>query len=253
MKRIIGRTIIGMAAAIIALTSCAKDDTLRRFNVTMCNMTDGRLTSDQGNIFNIVEQTCPGKVDTMHRVLVNCDILRQTEGTTNEYDIRLNQLFSVLTKEAVTASSNPSDATMGNDPIHLEDLWVSGGYINMSIIIPIKTGSVQKHLINLLFSDDETKDNTFKFTIRHNAYGEVLGADNSDKMLVRQYVSFPVSKLIGQDSAIIELHWKRYKAIPGGLSSETEDTMITRGYLKSEFEQAPSNITARSIPYDIAD
>ena len=42
-----------MAAAIIALTSCAKDDTLRRFNVTMCNMTDGRLTSDQGNIFNV--------------------------------------------------------------------------------------------------------------------------------------------------------------------------------------------------------
>lgn len=248
MKRLTFKTIFGIAAAIMALTSCAKDETLRYYNVTMGNVVDGRFVSDQGNIFNVTEQLCPEKIDTMNRVLVNCDILRQTAGTTNEYDVRLTQAFNVLAKETVAASSNPSDETLGNDPIHLENLWISGGYINMSIIIPVKTTGGRKHLINLVFSDDDIKDNTYRFTIRHNAYGEVLGLNNGDKMLVRQFVSFPIAKLINKDSANIDLRWKGYKTIPGGLSSESEDYIFNRGYLKSDFEQVPARVTGKNIP-----
>lgn len=244
MKRTISRAFIGIAAAVLALASCQKEEELRRFNVTMGNIVDGRFVSDQGNTFNIVEQLCPARLDTMTRALLNCDVIRQTAGKEKEYDIRLTQIFSVLTKDVLYKSSEPSESTLGNDAIHLEDLWISGGYMNMSIIIPVKNGvGGRKHLINLVHDDTDMKDNTFIFHIRHNAYGEILGANNSDKTLVRQYVSFPVSSVINQDSAMIELHWKGYKAFPGGLSSETEDYRVQRGYLKSEFEQVPTTIT----------
>ena len=249
MKRLTFNTILGIAAAIMALTSCAKDDTLRYYNVTMGNVIDGRFVSDQGNIFNIVEQQCPEKIDTMNRVLVNCDILRQTAGTTKEYDVRLTQVFNVLSKETVAASSNPSNETLGNDPVHLEDVWISGGYINMSIIIPVKSTGERSHLINLVFSDDDIKDNTYRFTIRHNAYGEILGLNNDDKVLARCFASFPIAKLINQDAAKIDLRWKGYKTVPGGLSSETEDYILNRGYIKSDFEQVPAKVTAKNLSF----
>lgn len=249
MKRLTFKTIFGIAAAIMALTSCAKDDTLRYYNVTMGNVIDGRFVSDQGNVFNIVEQMCPERIDTMNRVLINCDILRQTAGTTNEYDVRLTQVFNVLSKETVAASSNPSEATLGNDPVHLEDLWISGGYINMSMIIPIKATGGRGHLINLVFNDDQTQEDTYRFTIRHNAYGDVLGLDNADKVLVRYFVSFPIAKLINRDAAKIDLRWKGYKTVPGGLSSETDDYILNRGYLKSDFEQVPAKVTGKNMSF----
>ena len=87
MKRING-ILITLAAALLVLSaaSCAKDDTLYYNNITMGNIVDGRIVSDQGNTFNIVEQLCPARLDTMTRALVNCDVIRQTAGKEKEYD-----------------------------------------------------------------------------------------------------------------------------------------------------------------------
>ena len=58
--RIFRTTILTIAAAAMALAaaSCQKDDTLYYNNLTMGNIVDGRFVSDQGNTFNIVDQTC---------------------------------------------------------------------------------------------------------------------------------------------------------------------------------------------------
>ena len=50
--KVIAKSIIFIMAAIAALTSCKKDDTLRYYNNTMGNVVDGTFTSDQGNIFS---------------------------------------------------------------------------------------------------------------------------------------------------------------------------------------------------------
>ena len=52
----IRKTIICMAAAATALASasCQKDDTLAYNNMTMGNIVEGKIVSDQGNKFNIV-------------------------------------------------------------------------------------------------------------------------------------------------------------------------------------------------------
>ena len=102
MKKIT-KTLIAIAAGltVLAAASCSKDDTIRYNNATMGNVVNGKFTSDQGNIFNVVEQNCAGKLDTMKRAFVICDVLSQSEGSTTEYDIRLNYMVPVMTKKAI--------------------------------------------------------------------------------------------------------------------------------------------------------
>ena len=106
MKKIT-KAIIAIAAGITAFAaaSCTKDDTIRYNNATMGNVVNGKFTSDQGNTFTIVDQTCPGKLDTMKRAFVICDILTQKTGTENEYEVRMNYISPVLTKDAIFTSS----------------------------------------------------------------------------------------------------------------------------------------------------
>ena len=85
--------IIAAAMIILAAISCKKDETLRNNNVTMGNVVDGMFVSDQGNIFNVVENPCKGDILAAERSLVVCDVLNRTKGgESNEYDIRLNRI-----------------------------------------------------------------------------------------------------------------------------------------------------------------
>ena len=53
--------IITIAALLFAAASCKKDDTLRYNNVTMGNIEGETIVSDQGNIFNIIENASAGQ------------------------------------------------------------------------------------------------------------------------------------------------------------------------------------------------
>jgi len=118
MKKI-NRIIIAMVAGIASLASCQKDETLRYNNATMGNVVNGQFISDQGNRFNVVEQICAGKLDTMKRAIIICDVLKAAEGKNDEYDVRLRQMAKVLDKTPVAAA----DATEGDiavcDPVHI--------------------------------------------------------------------------------------------------------------------------------------
>ena len=93
---------LGITVLSLASVSCAKDDTLYYSNLTMGNIVDGKFISDQGNIFNIEEQECTGNLESLSRAMILCDVLKKTEGSENEYDIRLIDFVSVLEKDALT-------------------------------------------------------------------------------------------------------------------------------------------------------
>ena len=165
MKKI-AKSIIIIATGILAIaaTSCKKDDTIRYNNATMGNVVNGIFTSDQGNIFNVVEQTCPGKLDTMKRAFVICDVLSEKAGTENEYEVRLNYISSVLTKDAIFTSSLTKE--MVNDPIVLQSYWVSGGYLNIYFAIPVVSDSKVVHYINFEYEDNASEaEGTYTITV----------------------------------------------------------------------------------------
>lgn len=240
MKRIIIFIVAGIAA--LAAVSCDKDNTLRYNNLTMGNVVDGRFVSDQGNTFNVVEQTCKGRLDTMERAIILCDVLYQEEG--GDYAVRLNNMQKVLTKSPIKSSETSDENILTNDPLILSDMWVSGGYINVQITIPVKIESTQPHTINLMFDDADHTEGTYGFTLLHNAGGEVLKSDesNNDMYLANAYASFPITSIITEENAKIRLSWKSYKINSQYMvSSETIDETFEFDYIKGAFEQAPAS------------
>lgn len=255
---IITKTIIGIAAAIVALSasSCSKDDTIRYNNATMGNIVNGKFVSDQGNTFNIIEQNCPGKLDTMKRAYIVCDVLNAVNGSEDEYDVRVNYIAPVLTKAPVTQSGITEEALNANDPIILQSLWISGGYVNIYLTIPVLEKNGKQHMINFVYDDTlEAKEGDYTFAIRHNAQGEILkegNADNSKMVLAGAYASFPLSEIITEDAAKLNIKWNSYKIIdPGIIQYQTEELSVERLYTKDVDSQVPSNTATYSMLSDI--
>lgn len=246
---------IAALAAATLIASCQKDDTLQYNNSTMGNIVDGRFISDQGNIFNIVDQTCAGELPSMERAFVVCDVLNRTEGgKDNEYDVRMNYIESVLAKDVVF-HENTTEEMLVQDPVHIEYAWVSGGYVNLYIIFPIKSGSTTKHLINLVHEGvmtdaktGEEQKGSYRFTLRHNSYGDKIVADQSnDYVLAGGYVSFPLSSYISEKEAQFAIEWVWHKNVGAGLSSETETRAISTTYTSDGFQHAPKSVSAQMM------
>lgn len=201
------RSFIALAFAAVSFIACEEDTTIRYGNVAMGNIKDGAFVTDKGNIFNVVEKTCNDGFESYERAIIICDVLEKTGES--EYDIRLHNIENVLSKAPVAASQT-TDEMQVDDPVDIYDAWCAGGYINMYIVFHIKKDSQTAHLINLVYDDSAEKAGTYSFTLRHNAYGEVLSSENPEMVLAGAYVSFPISGLIKEDSAQLEFNWKWY-------------------------------------------
>ena len=234
-----------MAACLLAavLVSCEKDDTLQYDNATMGNIVDGRFVSDQGNVFNIVDQACEGNLQDMTRAFVVCDVLNKTAGgADNEYDVRLTGLASVLEKEVVY-HDNTNEDMLVQDPVHVEYAWVAGGYINMYVMFPMQIGSQTKHLINLVhegfMTDPQTGEEitgTYRFTLRHNSFGDKVDSlANVDYVIGGGYVSFPLSTYVLADEAQFTIDWVWSSEAEDGTSAENITKSLTGVYSSESF------------------
>lgn len=246
---------IAAIAAVSIVSSCQKDDTLQYNNATMGNIVDGRFVSDQGNIFNVVDQTCPGDLPSMSRAFVVCDVLNRTAaGAENEYDVRVNQIATVLDKEIVY-HTNTTQEMFIQDPIHVEYAWISGGYVNLYIMVPMKSGSDTKHMINLVHegamidpATNEEISGTYRFTLRHNANGDKITPEQTiNYVLGGGYVSFPLSSYITEKEAKFSIEWVWHKNVGAGLSSETETKGLVTTYSAEGFQHAPKSTTAQQM------
>jgi len=239
--------ILAAMALLPAAVSCQQDDTLQYNNVTMGNVVDGTFVSDQGNIFNVVEQNCIGKIDTMKRAMVVCDVLRKSEGGEGRYDVRLNRLFSVLAKDPLTMSGITDEDALVKDPVHIKEIWYSGGYLNMYLMVPIENGSKNPHLINLVVDDSASTGTSYTMELRHNGFGEVWSEKEADFVLAGAYVSFPIGKVISGNTADVTLKWKWHKEVGNGWNLETVDYEVKFNWKRSSFEQAPLSLASKTV------
>ena len=204
------------------------DNTLQYSNVTMGNFVDGEFISDQGLSFNIVEKTCSDVTDTLTRAMISCDVLSRSED--GGYNIRLTGVVEIFTKNPVDSTSVASDTEiMTENPLSIEEIWYAGGYLNMLIYIPVKENSKQAHLINLVRNDGNTQDGTYRFTFKHNAFGELITASDSDFLLASAYVSFPIAQLFQEDEKKVQivLNWTSNEEKEGVWSDEMKKNTIT--------------------------
>lgn len=222
--RISGRIISLIITAALGLAACQKDDTLRYSNITMGNIVNGTFISDQGNTFNIKEQTCESIPDTLKRVMINCDVLSKTAD--NTYDVRLKGFSKVFTKAPVDSTAVTDTAVFVEDPLMIHEMWYSAGYINMYIILPIKMGSSTAHMINLVRNDGKAEPGIHEFTLKHNAFGEVPSSNEPGYTLGGTYVSFPAAGILTGDTADIIIHWNSGKENDDPATGDKRNTLV---------------------------
>ena len=228
--------------------SCKKDTTIQYGNITMGNMDGSTFVSDQGNIFHIVEHegNIYEELLKTERAYTHCDILNKTAGgQDNEYDVRLNAMAKVLTKDIVSPDAEKTEDMLKEDPINVRSCWFSGGYINFYIEFPVKQGSETPHMINLIQQESE-KDYLFRLT--HNASGETLENIPSNQLITAGgYVSFPINKVINEKEAKIKVEWTWYKTYGAITSMETELRGIEGTYVKDGFEHPSKDATPKAM------
>lgn len=267
MKHLNLYRLAALAAALLCICSCKKDDTLRYGNVTMGNFVGDKFISDQGNEFTIVENLTGEKFDNITRAIMQCDVLKRVEGTENGYEVRVHNLSKVLDKKPVefaTAAEDPEKIV--EDPISIQQLWIAGGYLNMYVVFEIQSNAEstdRKHMVNLVFREEDKGKGSYTLILRHNAFGETLSAaEDQDKeddstevqsteliqwALAGSYVSFPISELITEQKATLKLYWKEHIFIENVMTSDTIDRSIDLSYSKDYFEHSPAVVKSKTV------
>lgn len=261
------RIVIAALAASLFLTSCKKDDTIRYNNVTMGNFVDGKFVSDQGNEFTIVENLSGTEINNISRAIMQCDVLKKVEGTENGYEVRVHYLSQVLDKKPVETTAAAEDPEkLVTDPITIQQLWISGGYLNMYVLFEIQTYPEKldrKHLVNLIFNEEEQGKGKYNLYFRHNSYGETLSTieeeeteDNTVQVqgtemiqwgLAGAYVSFPLSEIITDKEATLKLNWNEHIFCDNVMTAESVERSVELSYSKDNFEHAPTVVKSKTV------
>lgn len=210
----------------------------------MGNFVDGKFISDQGITYDIVEQTCSGMADTLNRAMISCDVLSKTAD--DRYDIRLTGFDEIFTKSPVDSTAIEDADILVENPLSVGEIWYAGGYLNMFIYIPIKEGSIRTHLINLVRDDRNSTSQNYTFTLKHNAFGEIITADDTDFILGGTYVSFPIANIIKEDKTLLTLCWTSNEESEDKWSAKTKKNIITLEWERVGYEHKSAPVSSPS-------
>ena len=231
MKRLTAAAAV--AAMILCLVSCMRDDTLMYGAVSMGVVKNGQILTDEGMTLIVADNPCEGDLKAERRVHVIYDILRKDGPAL--YEIALLRIVNVLVKDSVNLTESDPDE-IGDDPVAVSSAWQGGGYINLLVGLSILKDSEVKHLINLVL-DDTAPTDTLRFTLRHNAFGEYMGSQavsSEDLSIVSTYVSFPVFGLIpvGLNEIPVKISWTWHSNAEDGSLVEETRLYSTKGTLR---------------------
>ncbi|TKG90459.1 hypothetical protein EYV94_23940 [Puteibacter caeruleilacunae] len=203
---------------IVGITSCDDDDdhySLGKYWIAMGEIdksdgdaqlfeieldNDDRLIPVAGHLHYI------NRVEDNDRVLVNYTILddADTDNDPSTFYVRINDIDKVLAKGVITMTEAIQDS-IGNDPIHVEDAWVSSHYLNFELKF---SGGCETHYINLVNepADNPEGSDVLKLQLRHNDRGDQCEA------WLSALVSFDLNSIEHGDneSIDIEISGKEY-------------------------------------------
>lgn len=135
------------------------------------------------------------------RIFLNYTILWESSGATYDYDIKVNDIWNILTKQAIELNAENQDS-IGNDPVKVKDIWVGGDYLNVSFLF--NYGGDRPHLINLVENtlSEETSPDAIDLEFRHNAY------QSTQTKLYEGFVCFDLKPFRTDDADSVNLSIK---------------------------------------------
>lgn len=198
------------AGLSIAFVSCKKEGSSENFavsyGVVMGEQAPFSIQTDGGNTLVVVENQIPAfTLENGMRVRINFSLL--SEVAKDKYNVRLNAVEKILTKEPVYSTKlTPEELTaLGNNPINVEDAWFGGNYLNVNFIV-YRDDLNKKHFINLLVDEAASTADNVVVILKHNAY------DDPARVPAFGRVSFNLAGLVhpGATSVKVTLKWTTY-------------------------------------------
>lgn len=218
MKKII----FGLLAVLsIAFVSCLNDDDGYSlgdywvgFGILKVESDSYKIILDEGEVLKPVAWNYnPANDDDFgdgSRVLVNFTILDEdlnTDGTVNQYLVKVNDIQSVLMKGVLNITEENADS-IGADPIIVQEYWMTDSLLNFKLKY---WGYNHTHFLNLVqdSTDLTTGDGMFKLQLRHNAN------DDNTAVPYTAFVSFSLNRLRveGQDSIKVQVSSTDYDEV----------------------------------------
>lgn len=215
MSRVSKFVLFALLSAV-GLTSCLDDDKHEWLHMKECwgtvigTQNEFKIVTDLGNTLMVVENGDPSfQVEDSMRVVANFTELEQ-KGE-NVYDIRINAMRQLLTKDPLYSSqlNEQQVDSVGYDPIEMLYAWFGGPYLNIEF--GAYFSDMQKaHMLNLVVDEERSTDERVYVTLTHNAFG--------DARMYRGYgrVSFNIADLLpeGKDQIVVVLGWTDYAQLP---------------------------------------
>lgn len=217
MKRSIVKQISLMAIVLVALvaTSCNDDyenDVYRSFATVVGDAKQFKLRTDEGYTLVITENAVPGfVVENNMRVIAQYKMLEEANhiSATKGYNVRLDMLWSVLSKKPVLASNVLSQAaqdSLGYDPINSMRMWGVEGFLNVEFDLRFDNSGL-KHFINLVVDDEKSTDEEVFATFRHNAFNDAPIRSSVAVVSFNSDILLPADK----DSVNVHVSYKNYQ------------------------------------------
>ena len=228
------KKLITALLAALCIFSCSKDDAIMRYYDSWGDIGYANtIYSDNGFTFKIVKYKNEDAriAEGMDRVRFSCKILKKISQT--EYEVELLDWNRVLKKNYVSSTSlKGQDDALGHDAIAINSAWISGGYLNLNLSLTFTSGSETVHIINLLYDVDSSDQETLRFQLRHNGFGESYGENGvtSAKDVVLSYalLSVPITDFVpSEGSRNIEIGWDWHISDNEGIHPQTEHRTTT--------------------------
>ncbi len=222
MSRISRFALFAVLLSVVGLTSCLDDDKHEWLHMKECwgtvigTQDEFKIVTDLGNTLLVVENDNPSfQVKDSMRVVATFTELGQKDE--NVYDIRINAIRELLTKDPLYASQLDEQQvdSVGRDPIEALYAWFGNGqYLNIEF--GIYFSDLQKaHMLNLVVDDERSTDERVYVKLTHNAFG-----DNERMYEGYGRVSFDIADLIpeGKDQIVVVMEWTNYAQLPQTIS-----------------------------------
>lgn len=200
-----------ISLTLFILASCKEEERDNRHlaYATIINGTDKVLVTDVNGQNLYVAENQSGFTDWSNgkRVIVDYSIVDEHGdfNATKSYNIRLNSVYTILTKLPVNKSflnTTQRDDSIGHDPINLRSVWFANVYLNIDFGIYRNDPGI-RHFINLVKDDSKSTSDDVYVELRHNAYHDLQSIGSWGN------VSFNVSDFVVPPKSSVKIHLSR--------------------------------------------
>lgn len=121
------------------------------------------------------------------------------------YEARLDSYKIPLFKEPVVVDGPDQADALGTADIKVNDIWYSGGCLNMVNVIRVLASGDDKHTVNLVVKSKQIAGDTVRFEMRH--LPDPPAGDGDSITDYTFYSSFPLKGVLEEGEHIIKVSW----------------------------------------------